>query len=29
MAHLEHQIAAWYPSMARPLAARTGPQRIT
>ena len=26
MAHLEHEIAAWYPRKARPLAARTGPQ---
>ena len=28
MVHLEHQIAAWYPRKARPLAARTGSPRI-
>ena len=28
MAHLEHQIAAWYPGKARPLAARTSPPRM-
>ncbi len=28
MAHLEHQIAAWYPDKARPLVARTETERI-